>query len=343
MSQPQDATASAASSAASSETMIAALLRPQAYDHPTAAIELLQTHSAWVILSGPYAYKIKKPVNFGFLDFSTLALRQHDSEEELRLNRRLAPDLYLDLKAVHGPPEQASLQGEGPVIDVAVRMRQFDQNQLLSAVVARGELQAEAIDALAEELAAFQRQAAVAPASGPFGSPAMVRAPVDDNIAVLQSELSLAPPLGALRNWIEQEYGRLEDSFQQRLEQGRIREGHGDLHLGNMVLEDGRIRVFDCLEFNPSLRWIDVISEMAFLVMDLDSRGCGSLAIRLLNRWLEISGDYGGLRSWRWYSVYRALVRAKVAHLRAHQISEVAGLERDRYLKVAELWTAPRP
>lgn len=330
-----------------SETMIAALQRPEAYPHPIGAIQLLQTHSSWVILTGPYAYKIKKPVNFGFLDFSTLALRQHDSEEELRLNRRLAPDLYLDLQPVHGPAEQASFRGDGPVIDVAVRMRQFDQGQLLTAVVEREGLQPEAIDALADELAAFQRQAAVAPAGGPFGTPAAVRAPVDDNLTALGDEQAIAAAVAELRRWVDATFQQLESTFRQRLEQGRIREGHGDLHLGNMLLEEGRIRVFDCLEFNPALRWIDGISELAFLVMDLAGRGCGPSAIRLLNRWLETSGDGEGLRTWRWYSVYRALVRAKVAHLRARQrgqdsIVQAAVQERDRYLDLAGQWAGRR-
>ena len=157
------------------DPMIAALLRPQAYPHPTGMIQVLQTHSAWVILTGPYAYKIKKPVNFGFLDFSTQALRQQDSEEELRLNRRLFPELYLDLQPVHGPPSQASFCGAGPGIDVALRMRQFDQDQLLSAVVQRGGLTPAMIDALADELSGFQRGAAVAPAGGAFGTVAGVR------------------------------------------------------------------------------------------------------------------------------------------------------------------------
>lgn len=325
------------------DPMIAALLRPQAYPHPTGMIQVLQTHSAWVILTGPYAYKIKKPVNFGFLDFSTQALRQQDSEEELRLNRRLFPELYLDLQPVHGPPSQASFCGAGPGIDVALRMRQFDQDQLLSAVVQRGGLTPAMIDALADELSGFQRGAAVAPAGGAFGTPTAVRSPLDHNLAVLREAPDIAQPVDALCRWVDQTFQQLEPTFRQRLEQGRIREGHGDLHLGNMLLENGRIRVFDCLEFNPSLRWIDGISELAFLVMDLVGAGCGPLAIRLLNRWLETNGDFDGLRTWRWYSVYRALVRAKVAELRARQSQQEGDRqERDRYLSLAASWSDRR-
>ncbi|MEB3171287.1 MAG: AAA family ATPase, partial [Synechococcaceae cyanobacterium] len=334
------------------DPLIASLLRPEAYPHPTGRIELRETHSAWVLLTGPYAYKLRKPVNFGFLDFSTLERRRFFAAEELRLNRRLAPDLYLDLVNVQGPPERAQLGGEEPGIEVAVRMRQFDEQQLLSLLASRGPLADTALDGLAGELARFHSQAATAPADGPYGTPAAVRQPVDDNLKVLDGvpelaealTVALTEALAELQCWLEAEAVRLEPFFGQRLRDGHIRECHGDLHLGNLWLENGRIRVFDCLEFNPGLRWIDTISELAFLVMDLQVRGQEQGGLRLLNGWLDLCGDWQGLRSWRWYSVYRALVRAKVAELRRRQGgSSEAAAERDRYVQRALLWCRPRP
>jgi aminoglycoside phosphotransferase family enzyme/predicted kinase len=339
------------------EPLIASLLRPEAYPHPTGPIELRETHSAWVLLSGPFAYKLRKPVNFGFLDFSTPERRRFFAAEELRLNRRLAPDLYLDLVEVQGPPERAQLGGEEPGIEVAVRMRQFDEDKLLSRVASHGPLAETALDGLAGELARFHSQAAVAPVDGPYGTPAAVRQPVDDNLKVLAGVSELAEPLtvalAELQCWLAAEAARLEPFFSDRLRDGHIRECHGDLHLGNLWLEEGRIRVFDCLEFNPGLRWIDTISELAFLVMDLQVRDQEEGALRVLNGWLDLCGDWQGLRGWRWYSVYRALVRAKVAELRRRQSASAepaaqarqgeAAAERDRYLQRALLWCRPRP
>ena len=321
---------------------VASLLRPEAYPHPVQRVELLETHISWVFLTGPYAYKLKKPVDFGFLDFSTPQRRELFCHEELRLNRRLSGDLYCDVVPLHGPPEHASFCGEGPVIDHAVRMRQFPQAALLPAVLQRGELADGLIDRFADDLASFQAEAAVAPVSGPHGSAEAVREPVLANLAALEASPLLRTQPGMpgrlqrLRQWADAEWARLEPRFAERLATGRVRECHGDLHLGNLLLQEGRIVAFDCLEFSDTLRWIDVISEMAFLVMDLHEHGQARLGQRLLNRWLEQTGDWDGLDLWRWYACYRALVRAKVAALRGD-----AGLH--AYLELAERLITPPP
>jgi aminoglycoside phosphotransferase family enzyme/predicted kinase len=323
-------------------TLVASLLRPEAYDHPVAEIQLQETHISWVFLTGTYAYKLKKPVDYGFVNFSTPERRQHFCQEEVRLNRRLASNIYIDVVAVHGPPERANCWGDGLVIDHLVRMHQFPQQSMLGAVLARGELRDEQIDQLADDLARFQAAAAIAPAGGPYGSAKAVRDPVQANFATLEaSKLLASDPRAAaglerLRQWACEEWPRLEPRFQQRLASGRVREGHGDLHLGNMVVLDDRITVFDCLEFSDTLRWIDVISDMAFLVMDLQEHGQARLAMRLLNRWLEQTGDWEAMELWRWYGCYRALVRAKVAALGGS-----AALH--SYLRFAEQLINPRP
>lgn len=340
------------------DPMITALLRPEAYDHPVGEIRLLQTHISWVLLTGPFAYKIKKPVNFGFVDFSTVERRRWFCQEELRLNQRLAPDLYVDLCAIHGPVERATFVGPGAVLELAVRMHQFDQNLLLPARLASSAVDPEAFEALAERLAAFHGAAAVAPAGGTFGSPQAVLAPALANLDSLEESAAALPlerrRLERLRGWTLAEATRLEPLLAERLQGGFIRECHGDLHLGNLVLQERRIEAFDCLEFSPSLRWIDPISDLAFLAMDLSRAQQRRSADRLLNRWLECSGDYGGLALWRWYGVYRALVRAKVTALRLRQLPAVPALaaaaerpsleqELEAYLKHAEQLCRPRP
>lgn len=343
--------------------LIQALRRPQAYGHPVDAITVLETHISWVLLTGPVAYKIRKPVDLGFVDFTTLERRLHDCREELRLNRRLVSDLYLGLAAVvpteQGPrllelAEEAAdgeiLRGHGQgrgdtgpePVEVAVRMRQFPQEALLPAALARGEVGAGQIEALAETLARFHAAAAVAAAAGPYGTPAAVREPVEANVACLRQRAAAAlqPRLKRLAAWNAAAFAELEPLLRRRLEEGRVRECHGDLHLGNMLLREGRIEVFDCLEFSPALRWIDVISDLAFLVMDLQQRGHPALGARLLNHWLDLSGDHGGLALWRWYGSYRALVRAKVAALSGDSSTDgpVAA-----YLDLAEASISPAP
>jgi aminoglycoside phosphotransferase family enzyme/predicted kinase len=329
--------------------LIHRLLRPEAYPHPVDRLDLLETHISWVILTGPFAYKLKKPVDFGFVNFTTLDLRERFCHEELRLNRRTAADLYLDVQPVFGPVDAASFVGEGEPIEFAVRMRQFPQDALLPNVLARRELRPEHLDQFAVELARFQRDAAVADESQPFGKPDAVRAPIAGNFAVLDQLTDQADVVARLRDWSAAEFAKLSDTFAARKQAGRVREGHGDLHLGNMVLLHDAVQAFDCLEFNDGLRWIDVVSEIAFLVMDLQERGRADLAFCVLNRWLEQTGDYAGLVTWRWYFVYRALVRAKVATLRLRQPDlsddERAHHKRElaNYLALAERWTQPRP
>ncbi len=332
------------------EPLIAALLRPGAYDHPVGEIELLETHISWVLLTGTYAYKIKKPVNLGFVDFSTPQRRLQFCQEELRLNRRLAPELYLGLCPIHGPASAASFRGDGPIIEMAVQMRQFGHRDLLPAVLQRQDLAAgtleELFEQLADTLALFHASAAVASGQEPFGSAQQVRAPAIANLDVLERVLPADPRLEGLRRWSEAQAQRLAPWFESRRQSGWIREGHGDLHLGNMALWQERIVVFDCLEFSPPLRWIDPSSDLAFLVMDLRQRQRGDLAALVLNRWLELNGDYAGLRGWRWYLAYRALVRAKVAALRLQQAdlssAEVARqqLVIQSYLALADATTA---
>jgi hypothetical protein len=330
--------------------LIRALLDPRRYDHPVEGVELVETHISWVLLAGEYAYKIKKPVDLGFLDFSTLAKRRHFCEEELRLNRRLAPQIYLAVVAISGTAEDPRLGGVGEAIEYAVKMRRFPQDAQLDRVLARGALTAAHIDALADALARFHGAIAIARPGTPFGEPDAVYAPMRENFEQIRPRVNtgLHAPLARLAQWTQSAREGLAPVLAARKRDGFIRECHGDAHLANMALLDSEVLLFDCLEFNANLRWIDVMSELAFAVMDLDDRGRADFGWRLLNRYLEQTGDYAGLKVLRFYQVYRALVRAKVAAIRLSQPG-LGETERARalgdyqgYVTLAERYTQPR-
>lgn len=324
--------------------LIRQLMQPALFDHPVENVRLVETHISWVILTGSYAYKIKKPVNLGFLDFSTLEKRHFYCQEELRLNRRLAADYYLGVVPVTGTVEQPCWGGTAEVIEYAVKMRQFPQHAQLDRLLASGEVQPRYLDAFAELIARFHAGIPVADKSSSYGSAEHVYQPVDGNFSKLEERLTapeLRSLLDSLRQWSRNAFTHMKAVFKQRKEQGFVRECHGDMHLRNMAWIDGQPLVFDCIEFNPELRWIDVISEIAFLVMDLMQRGAPELAWRFLNAYLAHTGDYAGLRLLPFYLTYRAMVRAKIAAIRQHQAdisaveSEEAAQELAAYLHLA--------
>ncbi|HDH17282.1 MAG TPA: aminoglycoside phosphotransferase [Gammaproteobacteria bacterium] len=302
--------------------LINALLNPSVYDHAVDKIELLQTHISWVILTGDFAYKIKKPVNFGFLDFSSLGKRRHYCEEELRLNRRLAPQLYLDVITITGSEELPAINGTGKVLEYAVKMRQFPTESLLINMINTGDLREIHMDWLAHSIASFHHQTGVAKAGAEFGTLAAVEKPVKENFQQIRQHIQnteILKQLDAIEGWCTDVFFNLETAFRKRKQDGFIRECHGDLHLGNIILLHEKIIPFDCIEFNENLRWIDVLSEIAFLVMDLEDHQRPDLARRFLNKYLELTGDYSNLNIFQYYKVYRAMVRAKINTLQLKQ------------------------
>jgi aminoglycoside phosphotransferase family enzyme/predicted kinase len=320
---------------------------------------LLETHISYVLVCGERAYKVKKALRTSFLDQSTLARRLHACDEELRLNRRLAPDLYLGLVPITGPADQPHLAGPGRAIEWAVMMRAFAQQDLWDARAVRQDLHAAQIDELLQVLVPFHAAAAVAPPRGRLGSPSQVRAPLEDSLVDLV-RLLVAPGAAAslhrLFEWELDAGRRLEPVMARRLADGRVRECHGDLHLGNVTTIAGHATVFDGIEFNDDFRWIDVASEVAFMAMDLHAHGLPGLAHRFVNGYLEASGDYDAVQVLDYYLVHRALIRAKVALLRAQQCgaqpegADEADRQRDaagRYLALAlrfsRLDPAPTP
>ena len=307
---------------------------------PDGPIEHIETHISHILLAGNYAYKIKKPLNLGFLDYTRLALRRHYCEEEIRLNQRLAPELYLDCIPITGSPDNPTLGGPtAEAIEFAVRMRRFDQQQQFDLLVAHGALKCDVVRHLSEILARFHRTAEQAP-GGPWGQPDAIQAPVEDNFSELFAVLKDSAQrqiLSRLQRWTRQRSDELRAVFETRNRDGWVRECHGDLHLGNIALIDQQPVIFDCIEFSPALRWIDIMSEVAFLWMDLQVQGHAALARVFLDRYLQFAGDYDGLRVLSFYAVYRALVRTKIAAIREDQThaSAAAGDEVEHHLQLA--------
>ncbi|MCW9032177.1 MAG: AAA family ATPase [Gammaproteobacteria bacterium] len=330
---------------------IQAMLKHAFYDHSVQHCELIETHISWVILTGQFVYKIKKPVNFGFLDFSTLEKRKFYCEEELRLNRRLAPEIYLDVIALTGSTDKPEFNGNGVAFEYAVKMTQFSQEAEFDHLLTKNELSRKMIDSTAILIADFHQQIEITSKTSEYGKPERVYQPIHENFVQIreretrQSTLEL---LSEIEHWCEDTYTKIKPVLTQRKQAGYIRECHGDLHLRNLAWFENKPLAFDCLEFNPNFRWIDVISEVAFFVMDLEDHKQPEFAQRFLNEYLELTGDYQGCHVLRFYLVYRAMVRAKVAAIRSHQAgidkheSDEANTEFYSYLKLALAYTKPK-
>lgn len=324
---------------------IADILQPSCFDHEVGELYAHETHSAWVLCTGDYAYKIKKAVNFGFLDFSTLVKRKICCEKEIQLNSRFAPDLYLEIVGVHVNASGAKigLPSGSDVVEYAVKMRQFNEKNGLLDIACREELNEMHIDQCVDVIANFHRSAeAYTSLENRFGSRTTIMHWMLENFDVIKTHLKqsresevdanvgtnidtkdIESDITKLNTWVVNEAGQLADIFEDRKRFGSVRDCHGDLHLGNLTMVDGKVTPFDCIEFNEELRIIDVMSEIAFLVMDLAQRGLEDLARRFLLGYIQKTNDYKGLRVLPFYLVYRSMVRAKVSLLRRQQTQKV--------------------
>jgi uncharacterized protein len=332
--------------------LIAGLLRPEAYPHPVAEpVRLVETHISWVLLTGTYAYKVKKPLRLSFLDYSTLDRRRSLCEEEVRLNQRHAPGLYLGVSAIGGRADAPRVDDAGPPLEYAVRMLQFEAGDELGALLAADAVATGELAALGADIAGLHGRAALAPADAHFGHPSTVNRVTLDNFAELRRlpECRAEPAeLELLEESVTAAFERRRSLVHDRRQAGRVRECHGDLHCGNVVRWRGRLTPFDGIEFDPALRFIDVVNDIAFLTMDLAERGRPDLRHAALQAWCESTGDFAGLPLLPYYECYRALVRAKVAALGALQ-APTPSVARDaavatcrRYLDWATRRLAPR-
>ena len=312
------------------------LLEPQVFSHEVTQLSLLETHISWVVLTGPFAYKIKKPVTFSFVDYSTLEKRKTFCEREVELNRRFAPELYLGVVSIFqgedglqvGEELNESCEADRPLSPVAmatnkpiayaVKMRQFAQDALVAAKLEQAELTANDVEQFGARIAQFHKLLEQAPPHLKSAQAARIFADTLDNFSLFYSAFEDDPRLQTIKDlehWTREQFVRLKPDFTKRLEKGYVRRCHGDLHLKNVVQLDGQLVPFDGIEFNEDFQWVDVLSEIAFPTMDFVARGRPDLGWRFLNAYLEATGDYEGLRVFQFYFVYRAMVRAKVTWL----------------------------
>lgn len=295
--------------------LVEALRDPAFYPHPAGEVELVQTHISSVLLTGDVAYKLKKPVNFGFLDFSTVELRGRYCRAEVELNRRLAPSVYRGVVPITDDGGRLALGGPGEVVDWLVQMRQMDGRLLGPEVLSRGELDEGRVDRLVDLLVPFYREAATGAGVDELGTVDAIRVNTDENFA--QTEPFVGSALSRRRfeeisDFTNRFLAEQECLVERRIEEGRVRECHGDLHLGNIVFEEPPV-IFDCIEFNRRFRCSDVAFDLGFLVMDLEFRGRPELARRLVARYVERSGDRELPELLPLTCCYRAYVRGKIA------------------------------
>ncbi|MBW4675469.1 MAG: AAA family ATPase [Desmonostoc geniculatum HA4340-LM1] len=332
--------------------LIEQMLQPGFYPHEvTESIQLIQTHASYVLLTGNYAYKLKKPVNFGFLDFSTLEKRQHFCQEELRLNQRGADELYLEVLPITLVGEQYQLGGTREAAEYVLKMRQFPQESLLSALFEAGKLNETHLDNLGRVVAQYHSQAQTNDYIRSFGEVPNIRAAFDENYE--QSEKYIGGPqtqaqFTETKEYTDKFFAERSELFATRIHNDYIRECHGDLHLRNIALWHDKILLFDCIEFNEQFRFVDVMYDVAFTLMDLEARGRKDLSNAFLNAYTEQTGDWEGLQVLPLYLSRQAYVRAKVtsfllddASVRATVKEEATKTAAD-YYKQAWEYTKPK-
>jgi uncharacterized protein len=301
------------------------MLKPDFYPHPvTEPIGFMQTHVSQVLLTGDYVYKLKKAVNFGFLDYSTLEKRKHFCEEEIRLNQRGAGSLYLGVV----PLTQTSagkfeIEGSGEIVEYAVKMRQFPQSALLSDQFERGLIDEAKIRQLAIVVAQFHSKTEVSDHIRTYGTIPAIRQSIDENYDQTVDFVGSASETQPLKPQTQKQFDETkaytdhffeaqQALFQKRLDQDRIRACHGDLHLGNICEWESQIYLFDCIEFNEPFRFVDTMFDIAYIVMDLEVAGREDLSKIFLNQYVEETGDYEGLEILPLYVSRQSYVRAKV-------------------------------
>lgn len=296
--------------------LIQEMLKPEFYPHPVETpIRLIQTHVSYVTLTGDYAYKVKKAVNFGFLDYSTLEKRQHFCEEEIRLNQRTAAPIYLEALPISQQDDHYILETVGNVVEYVVKMRQFPQSALLSHLFERGELTEELLRRLAEAIAQFHLNAQTDEYIRSFGTVDSIRQSIDENYE--QTVGFIGGPqtqkqFDETKAYTDRFFATQLKLFQQRREQNKIRACHGDLHLNNICYWQDQLLLFDCIEFNESFRFVDVMFDIAYIIMDLTVNGREDLAAIFLSHYVEQTGDWEGLQVLPLYVSRQSYVRAKV-------------------------------
>lgn len=290
---------------------------PGFYPNPVQGPEFIQTHASCIFLTGDLVYKLKKPVDFGFLDYSTPELRRTNGEKEVALNRRLAPKVYLRVDPITLQPHGPALGGGGDPVDWVVVMQQMDQDRLGPRVLDRGELTGAMIDEVVDQMVPFFDDARRDAEVERWGRPEVFKFTTDENFEQTVDFVDTAIPRADydfLQEYTDRFFRENAELFARRITRGRIRECHGDLHLGNIFFQETPV-IFDCIEFNDRLSCTDVAGDLGFLAMDLEFRGQPHLSRRVIQRYVEKSGDEDFLEIVGFYACYRAYVRGKVACL----------------------------
>jgi len=319
--------------------LVAALLNPGAYPETTTSVTLVQTHISWVFLADRVAYKMKKPVDLGFLNFTTLRRRHHYLKQELVLNRRLCPDIYLAVLPISISRDGVRVGGRGHPVEYILKMVRMPQERMMDEVADRGELAPEDLDRLVAVLTPFYRQAGTGAHINRYGEPAVITYNHEENFAPMKGmvgEILSRELFEEIRDFAR---GFLRDQrplFRQRLRTGRIRDCHGDLHMRNICLANG-IHVFDCIEFNPRFRYGDVAADVAFLAMDLDFHGLTELSRHFIASFAVAAADHELPIMLDFYKCYRACVRGKINALAARE-PEVPPKERELAQEVARAY-----
>ena len=337
--------------------LIRQMTEPAFYSHPVKEpIQCIQTHISYVLLTGDYAYKVKKPMNFGFLDFSTLEKRQHFCAEELRLNQRGAAELYLAVIPITQTGDRFQLDGAGEAIEYTVKMRQFPQSSLFTEVFDRGELTAPLLKQLARVLADFHAQGSTNDYIRSFGTVEKIRQAIDENYEQTMQYVGgpqTQQQLDETRQYTDRLFAEQQALFERRIAQNWIRECHGDVHLRNIALGSDdpgqdKIWLFDCIEFNEPFRFVDVMFDIAYIIMDLDARDRRDLSNLFLNAYLEQTGDWEGLQVLPLYLSRQSYVRAKVTSFLLNDPAVPAATKQEaattaaRYYRLAWEYTQPQ-
>jgi aminoglycoside phosphotransferase family enzyme len=295
--------------------LIQAMLEPAFYPHHPKEVELIQTHISYLFLTGELVYKIKKPVDFGFLDFTTLEKRQHFCQEEIRLNKRFSPDIYLEAVPISRNGDAFRLGDDTEVVEYAVKMRRINEDHMLYRLLEAGKVKSEDMVRIGKHLAKAYAAIPSDEKARDFGSLDVISTNIVENFE--QTRKYIGRPItqeqfDTIESWSLAFMQKNTALFDQRVAQGYIKDCHGDLHLQHICVEGEHIYVFDCIEFNERFRFGDVASDAAFLAMDLDFNGFPELARTFVHAYTKAAGDATLAQVLVFYKVYRAYVRAKV-------------------------------
>ena len=295
--------------------LIQSLKDPKLYGNDVSSVEIIQTHISYVVLTGKYAFKIKKPVNFGFLDFSTLEKRKYFCEEEIRLNKRICPDIYIGVVPITKKDNNFELQGKGKVVEYAVKMKEFPQKKIMTKLLEKEEIDEEILEKICDILNNFYKRSIRSKEIDNFGSIKTIKKNTDENFNQTKEVIGITitkEKFNYIKSVTNQFLTKKKDVFIKRIQNGLIRDCHGDLHSGNIVVSNNKVYIFDCIEFNKRFRYSDIASDIGFLAMDLDFQGNSYQSSYFINSYVEKSKDFGIYDVLNFYKCYRAYVRGKV-------------------------------